>query len=169
VLFERSRQARRIVISVRPSGMIRVAVPCRSSFKQAEEFAGDKAEWIKLQLFKIKGISRCEPPGSAAEREKAKAWLAERLRRLAAKHGFTYNRVFIRDQKARWGSCSNRNNISLSIRLSGLPEKLIDYVILHELTHTRKRDHSPAFWAELDKLVGNGRQMSRWLRAFSLR
>jgi hypothetical protein len=169
VLFERSRLARRIIISVKPSGEIRVAVPCRSSFKQAEEFTGNKAAWINRQLSRVKRIKRCPLPAGTAERERARTKLVDRLKSLAERHGFTYNRVSVRDQKARWGSCSGRNNISLSIRLVSLPDELIDYVILHELTHTRKRDHGPAFWAELDKLVGDGRRMSRRLRAYSLR
>jgi predicted metal-dependent hydrolase len=169
VLLERSRLAKRIVISVKPSGVVRVAVPCRSSFEQAEEFAGGKAEWIKRQLSKVKQVKRCPLPASPSARQAARAKLAERLKYLAEKHGFKYNRVFIRDQKARWGSCSYRHNISLSIRLVNLPGELMDYVILHELAHTRQKDHGRAFWAEMDKLVGDGRRMSRRMRAYSLR
>jgi predicted metal-dependent hydrolase len=169
VLLERSRLAKRIVISVKPSGVVRVAVPCRSSFEQAEEFAGGKAEWIKRQLTKVKQVKRCLSPASPRERQVARERLTERLKHLAAKHGFKYNRVFIRDQKARWGSCSNKNNISLSIRLASLPGELMDYVILHELTHTRQKDHSWVFWAEMDKLVGDGRRMARRMRVYSLR
>ncbi|MBL7226120.1 MAG: M48 family metallopeptidase, partial [Desulfobacteraceae bacterium] len=72
---------------------------------------------------------------------------------LANKHGLKYNRVFVRNQKTRWGSCSSKNNISLNVKLVKLPEKLMDYIILHELVHTRVRNHGKEFYAELGRLV----------------
>ncbi len=169
VMLERSRLAKRIVISVKPSGLVRVAVPRRLSFEQAREFAGGKADWIKRQLSRIKQVRHCPLPDSSSERQAARERLIQRLNHLAEKYGFRYNRVFIRDQKARWGSCSSKNNISLSIRLAGLPAELMDYVILHELVHTRQKDHSRDFWAQMDKLVGDGRHLARRMRTYSLR
>jgi len=98
----------------------------------------------------------------------AKTLLTRRLQQLAKNHGFSYNRVFIRNQKTRWGSCSSKNNISLNMKLVKLPDELIDYVILHELVHTCKKDHSKAFWAEMDKLVGNGKKMAAQLKNYSI-
>jgi len=60
----------------------------------------------------------------------------------------------IRNQKTRWGSCSNLNNINLNINLVSLTQDLMDYVILHELLHTKIKNHSKKFWAQLDKYVG---------------
>ena len=108
-------------------------------------------------------------PADNIDRLKAKALLTGRLEHLAKNNGFTYNRVFIRNQRTRWGSCSSKNNISLNSQLAKLPNDLIDYVILHELVHTRKKDHSKAFWAELDKLVGNGKQMSAKLKNYGVK
>ena len=86
----------------------------------------------------------------------------------AIPHGFTYNRVFIRNQKTRWGSCSNKNNINLNIKVSRLPEELMDYVILHELVHTQIKDHSNNFWAAMNRLVGNGEGMASRLREYGV-
>ena len=170
VLFERSRRAKRIIISVKSCKEVRVAVPYRSSFKKAEEFASTKTDWIKKQMLKIKRhqIERYHVPGIPIDREEVRTKLIERLKWLANKHEYSYNRVFIRNQKTRWGSCSHKNNISLNAKLVRLPDELADYVILHELTHTKKKDHSKAFWAELDKLVGNGKRMSSRLKRYSL-
>jgi hypothetical protein len=98
----------------------------------------------------------------------AKKKLTSRLKQLAVQHSFTCNRVTIRNQNTRWGSCSHNNNISLNMKLVLLPEELMDYVILHELVHSRIHDHSKRFWGELDKHVGNGKLMAKRLRKYGL-
>jgi predicted metal-dependent hydrolase len=90
--------------------------------------------------------------------------LTDRLQHLAEMHGFTCNKISFRQQKTRWGSCSAKNNISLNIKLVLLPVEIMDYVILHELVHTRIHNHSNKFWTELDKYVKNSKAISRQLR-----
>ncbi len=168
VLFEHSKRAKRVVISVKPFKGVRVAVPYRVSFNKAEEFVHSKIDWIKKQLEKMKQYEREYDSSSGTneviDKEKARAVLTRRLQKLAKGNGFSYNRVFIRNEKTRWGSCSSKNNISLNMKLIKLPDELIDYVILHELVHTHKKDHSKAFWAELDTLVGDGKKISSRLK-----
>ncbi len=169
VLFERSRRAKRVSISVRPFTGVRVAVPNRVSFRKAETFARDKTGWIKKQLSEIQKFEREHPPDAVPlDKERAKAALAERIKKLADKYGFVYNRLSFRNQKTRWGSCSIGNNISLNIRLVRLPGELADYVLLHELVHTRIKDHGRLFWSEMDCLVGDGRKMSKRLKKYRL-
>jgi len=170
VLFERSKRAKRVSISVKPFKGVRVAVPYRLSFKKAAQFAQTKADWIKthfdkMKQYEIQGHFNSNP-ADGIDRAKAKTLLTRRLQQLASNKGFSYNRVFIRNQKTRWGSCSSKNNISLNMKLVKLPDELIDYVILHELVHTRKKDHSKAFWSEMDKLVGNGKKMASRLKRY---
>jgi predicted metal-dependent hydrolase len=81
----------------------------------------------------------------------AKAFLPQRLKQLAEQHGLNYSEVKINSSKSRWGSCSTRKSINLSFYLMLLPAHLIDYVLLHELTHTLEMNHSPRFWARLDQ------------------
>jgi len=84
-------------------------------------------------------------------------------------HDFRFNKVSIRNQKTKWGSCSAGNNISLNMNLARLPEELRDYVILHELVHTRIKNHSREFWALLDEFVdGRAKDFSRTLKAYRL-
>jgi predicted metal-dependent hydrolase len=100
--------------------------------------------------------------------QKARRRLVSRLDELSQVHGYTYNRVFIRNQKTRWGSCSAKNNISLNLQLARLPVELMDYVILHELVHTRIKNHSQAFWDQLNGLVGEAKQLDRRLNEYPL-
>ncbi|MCD8317436.1 MAG: M48 family metallopeptidase [Paraprevotella sp.] len=86
-------------------------------------------------------------------RKKAKEILPTRLYQLAARHGFHYRSVSINSARTRWGSCSNRGNINLSLYLMILPRHLSDYVLLHELCHTKEMNHGPRFWACMDQVT----------------
>jgi len=88
-----------------------------------------------------------------ALRVSAKNYLPHRMHQLAKIHGFHYNRVFIKNLKSRWGSCSGVNNINLNLHLMRLPDHLIDSVLLHELCHTVEKNHGPRFWALMDKVT----------------
>ena len=83
--------------------------------------------------------------------------LPERLKNLAQEHHFSYNSCTVRDVRTRWGSCNTRGNISLNIQLVLLPQRLIDYVLLHELCHTVEMNHSARFWALLDRCTAPAR------------
>ena len=171
ILFERSIRAKRVIISVMPSKGVRVAIPYRVSFKSALEFVNLRKAWIQKHLVRIKQMeSQRQAVNSSVIIDKVKATmkLTNRLKQLAVQHSFTYNEVTIRNQKTRWGSCSHKNNISLNIKLVLLPDELVDYVILHELVHTRIHDHSKRFWGELNKHAGNGKLMAKRLRKYGL-
>ncbi len=81
--------------------------------------------------------------------------IRNRCRTLAEQHQFEYRQITIRTQKTRWGSCSSKGNLSLNAKLIYLPEDLMDYVILHELCHTRHLNHGPQFWEELSRILGH--------------
>ena len=87
--------------------------------------------------------------------EEAAQLLPSRLQKLARQHNFTYKELRIKRLTSRWGSCDQNANITLNCYLMQLPWRLIDYVLLHELTHTKIMAHGPNFWNELDKSVSN--------------
>jgi predicted metal-dependent hydrolase len=169
ILFERSARAKRIIISVKHNG-VRVAIPKRVSLKSALEFVDLKKSWIQKHLARIKQVENQKQADTPTiiNKAEAKEKLTGRLYRLAARYGFTYNKVTIRNQRSRWGSCSHKNNISLNVKLVLLPDELIDFVLLHELVHTRIHNHSKRFWAELDKYVKNVKVMAKRLRKYDL-
>jgi len=89
-----------------------------------------------------------------ALKKNAKLILPVKLRELSLKYGFTYSTVKINSSKGRWGSCSAGKNINFSYYMILLPEHLIDYVILHELCHTKEMNHGEKFWAILNECTG---------------
>jgi predicted metal-dependent hydrolase len=170
IKMERSSRAKHISVSVRPYRGVRVAVPRGVSFARAESFARSKAGWIKKNVAKMEQMERAArilSEKSPLDRRAAGKQLVDRLDSLALKHGFQYNRVFIRNQKTRWGSCSGKNNINLNVNLVRLPDELRDYTILHELVHTRIKNHGKRFWAQLDRLLGDAAKLDRALNDYN--
>ncbi len=100
-------------------------------------------------------------------RIEAKKYIPKRVEELAYLLNFKYNRVFLKNLKSRWGSCSGQNNINLNIHLMQLPNKLIDYVILHELVHTVHKNHSKKFWEALEKVLPKSKQLNNDLKKYS--
>jgi len=160
-----NNRAKRIIVSIKPEH-VRVVIPKRQSFKNAQKFVESRLDWIKtnrqsmdLQLEKKNKLPEID-------RKVARKILCRRIGELAQLHNFVYNRVSIRKQKTRWGSCSSKNNINLNMNLLHLPSKLMDYVLLHELVHTRVKDHSKDFWDELNTVVPNARQIDKKLKDY---
>lgn len=103
-----------------------------------------------------------------ALRIEAKEYLPERTYDLAKELGFKLKKVFIKNNKTLWGSCSGINNINLNLHLIRLPNHLIDYVIIHELCHTVEKNHGPQFWKLMDSILGNAKKISKELKQFSI-
>ncbi len=166
VCYFRNNRAKRIIISVKPE-YVRVIIPRRQSFKNAEKFFESKINWVKKrtsemrsQLAKAKALTRIN-------KKEARRILENRVAQLAKKHDFVYNRISIRKQKTRWGSCSTKNNLSLNMNLLHLPKDLIDYVLVHELVHTKVKNHGNEFWDELDKIVPKSKEKDRKLKDYN--
>lgn len=169
VLLEKSNRAKRLILSVRPFKGARVAVPRRVSYKQAALFAASKAVWLEKHLADAKAaeqkvIGLQQQPVITPDQTRRR--IVRRLNQLSRQTGLTYNRVFVRNQKTRWGSCSSRNNINLNINMVHLPGELMDYIILHELAHTRITNHGPRFWKLLAAYVPQPRERDRALSRY---
>jgi predicted metal-dependent hydrolase len=102
-------------------------------------------------------------------RKEAKEYLPRRVKALAIDHNFNYQKLTIKNTKSRWGSCSFDNNINLSLHLMRISNELIDYVILHELVHTKVKNHSSKFWETLEKHCPNSKILDKELKKYSLR
>jgi predicted metal-dependent hydrolase len=101
-------------------------------------------------------------------RIEAKKYLPARVETLALKNGFKFNRISIKNARTRWGSCSSSNNINLNLQLMRLPDHLIDYIILHELTHTVHKNHGKTFWNMLNNISGNARALNKQIKKYNI-
>lgn len=99
-------------------------------------------------------------------RRKALAYLGHRTQQLAELNGFKFTGFRLSSAATRWGSCSARGTVSLTWRLVMAPPEIIDYVIIHELAHTREKNHFRAFWSLVEEQLPDYRQRRRWLKKF---
>jgi predicted metal-dependent hydrolase len=182
VTYVRNNRAKNLTVRINPEGKIRVTIPRASGKKRAEAFLLSKKDWILRkkeeihstnasrwvprtnEYIRIRGrIRRLELQGQESSPEEAlwrvvleeaKTYLPGRLVTLAGEFGYAYKGLKIRKMKSRWGSCTPANSINLNSWLVMLPPHLSDYVLLHELVHTRHKNHGRSFWKELDQLTG---------------
>ena len=149
VLFSKRKGLRRMSIRVHPVKGVTVSVPYIVPYAAALAFFKLKREWVlqtvAKQKEKYKDVPKAEPGVVDTLRKQAKSELPSRLKELADRYGFIYNRVAIKHNVTNWGSCSTRSNINLNLNIVRLPHVLRDYILLHELCHLRHHDHGQAF------------------------
>ncbi|MBI5209059.1 MAG: M48 family metallopeptidase [Elusimicrobia bacterium] len=107
------------------------------------------------------------PPPRAGPRradDRFREVLGRRLAFWSDKIGVRYRRVFIRNQRTRWGSCSRQGNLNFNCRLLGAPPEVLDYVIIHELMHLVEMNHSKRFWSRVADWCPDYRLHKKWLR-----
>ena len=90
--------------------------------------------------------------------------IPERVAHFAPLVGVTYGRITIRNQRTRWGSCSSRGNLNFNCLLMLVPPKVLDYVVVHELCHRKEMNHSPRFWAEVERIIPDYKTYEKWLK-----
>jgi predicted metal-dependent hydrolase len=169
-VFVRHPRAKRYVVRVKDDGTVRVTIPRWGSKREAKSFAESQQSWIARQLARITEEQRRPretiPPGLIRElRVRAKRELPPRLLDLAAGHGLTVGRVSVRNQRWRWGSCSRNGHICLNWRLVTMPDWVRDYVMIHELMHLQRMDHSRKFWKLVAAACPGYQDARAWLRA----
>jgi predicted metal-dependent hydrolase len=158
------------MVRVEDDGRVRVTVPRWGSKREAAAFAEREHAWIEKQRARVAG-QRAVPAREAMPKEverelrnRAKRELPSRLLELAARHALTVTRVSVRNQRWRWGSCSRNGHICLNWRLVQMPDAVRDYVMIHELMHLRRMDHSKKFWKLVAEACPDYEAARRWLR-----
>ena len=148
-----------------------IRAPRRMKIAYIEGFINEKELWITekyLAAFVEKFTSANDGDSGIRDGTMASDRRAERFRQKtafwAARMKVTYGRITIRDQKTRWGSCSSGGNLNFNWRLLLMPERVMDYVIVHELAHRREMNHSAAFWQIVETYLPDYRERRQWLK-----
>ncbi len=176
LVFVRHPRARRYVIRVSDDGSLRVTVPRWGSKREAAAFVEQERAWIAKQQRRVEQdcLARARRPplsqilaDQAALKARAKRELPVRLLELAAAHRLSVARISVRNQRWRWGSCSRQGHICLNWRLVIMPPDVRDYVLIHELMHLKRMDHSAKFWKLVAQICPEYQAARAYLRAFS--
>jgi predicted metal-dependent hydrolase len=172
--YELCRNARAKWISIRihpgpeESGRVVLTVPKRASIRHAEEFLKTHFVWVAEQAKKLAGkesvLSRTDTREYRRRRTEAESFIRDKVTKWNDHYGFHHGRISIRDQKTRWGSCSKKGNLSFSWKLLLLPERMADYVVVHELCHLKEFNHSSRFWALVAQTIPDCRHIAKELR-----
>lgn len=97
-------------------------------------------------------------------REQARLVCGRQAAYYARLMGVEYGRIAIKNTKTRWGSCSSLGNLNFHWKLVLMPPAILDYVVVHELAHRKEMNHSPRFWAEVEKVLPDYRERRKWLK-----
>lgn len=161
-----------LAIHVKPDGSVEVRGPFRLSKAKADAFVEAKADWIyKTQQRLVEQNQKKQPINLSREeveqyKKEAASLFQARCNYFADKMGVQYQQIKINQAKTRWGSCNSKGNLHFTFRLVFAPAELVDYVIVHELAHLKEFNHSPRFWAVVEKVLPDYKERRSFLRAF---
>ena len=170
VLLVRSSR-KTLAVQIRADGTVIARAPLRMPKDRILCFLSEKESWIRMQQGRMQEREKMRQQArihlDAAQeqelRERAKSVLAQRTAYFARQIGVTYGRITVRDQKTRWGSCSQTGNLNFNFRLILAPLEVLDYVVVHELCHRRQMNHSAQFWQEVAQVLPDYRKRKAWL------
>ena len=162
---------RSLSITIDPDANLIVRAPRRMSDKTIAAFVASKRDWIEKHMEKVRkrAAKREEVPEFTEEErkaltKKARKMILEKVAYYAPIVGVTYGRIAIRKQRTVWGSCSAKGNLNFNYLLAMMPDEVVDYVVVHELCHRKEMNHSPRFWAEVEKVIPNHKALRKWLK-----
>ena len=159
---------RTLAIEVTRDGRVLVRAPLRTPQKTIDEFLARRADWIAQALQRQQARSEAHPPLTPAEvealRQKAKEILPSKVTHWAQVMGVQPTGIKITAAQKRFGSCSGKNSLCFSLHLMRYPEEAMDAVVVHELAHIRHKNHSPAFYAEVERYLPDYRQRATLLK-----
>lgn len=150
-------------------GNVVVTAPVGLSLTVIEKFIADKKQWIidKVNFFKST-VNKSVPASSKKDylkyKNEALVLVSERLKFFNEEYNFPFNKICIKNQKTRWGSCSKKRNINFNYKLVFLPERQRDYIIVHEICHLKEFNHSPKFWSLVGKILPDYLEIKHSLR-----
>lgn len=161
------RSDRKTVALQIKGGEVIVRAPRAMRQEEIADFVARHADWIRKKLATFKK----EPSGPIITEEgirllseRARAVIPPRVKYYASLIGVDYNRVTIRHQKTKWGSCSGKKNLNFNCLLLLTPTEVMDSVIIHELCHLKHMNHSKEFYNEVLRVCPNYKTYDRWLK-----
>jgi predicted metal-dependent hydrolase len=170
--LKKSKRAKRLRLAVYCDGSVVVTTPSYVGRSVVEKFIAEKKQWIldKIKFYKNKDrepIRTFSYNDYLKNKHKAYLLVRERIDLYNKIYGYSFNRISIKNQKTRWGSCSSKKNLNFNYKIVFLSERQRDYIIVHELCHLGELNHSKKFWALVEKTMPEHRKIKAELRRFN--
>lgn len=171
--IRKTKRTKRLSIAVSADASVTVTMPKWMPVLLAEKFLKEKADWIfkKINYFsklRDSGIIKISKTDYKKKKEKARELVNKNVLELNKFYNYKINRIAIRNQKTRWGSCSSKNNLNFNYKIIYLRPELIKYIIVHEICHLKEMNHSKRFWVLVEKTVPNYLALRKELKKQSL-
>ena len=165
-------RSRRKTLSMRiRDGRIEIRAPLRTTDAEIRQFLEKHRQWLDKHIRQAReleqakaGVRKLTKAEIEDLKKQARKVIPERAAYYAPLIGVTYNRIAIRCQKTRWGSCSSKGNLNFNCLLMLTPAGVIDSIVVHELCHRKHMNHSARFYAEIEKILPEYRQHQKWLK-----
>lgn len=157
--IRRSKRAKRMRLAVYCDGNFIVTVPQTFPTNSIDKYVIAKSQWVVSKLDFFEGLNKKQKltlgsDGYELYKDKALEMVTERLAALNQKHyRYKFNKITIKSQKTRWGSCSKKCNLNFNYKILFLPSKIRDYIMIHELCHLKEFNHSSKFWRLVAKSI----------------
>jgi len=167
-----SKRAKRMRLAVYCDGSFVVTKPVGLNENIVERFIVQKSNWVlsKLDYFKQfgAGIFKNDQQKYLTHREEALRFVEKRINYFYNTYNFKFNKINIKNQKTRWGSCSKKGNLNFNYKLLFLPEHIANYIIVHELCHLKEFNHSHKFWNLVAKAIPSYLEIKKELQVNGL-
>jgi len=171
--LKKSKRAKRLRLAVYCDGSVIVTTPLGVELSIIEKFLTDKKQWVmgKINFFKkvdSKVIRTFSEVDYLKHKDEALSLVCERVRFFNKTYSFSFNKIYIKNQKTRWGSCSKKKNLNINYKIIFLPKKHQDYIIVHEMCHLKEFNHSHKFWSLLERILPDYLEIKKELRNHEL-
>ncbi len=171
--LRKSKRAKRVRLAVYCDGSVVVTSPPGVRQSVIDKFVSEKRQWV---IDKVKFYSSIDSSAVRVfshddylkHKDVALTLVKERVEFYNKTYRYSFNKISVKNQKTRWGSCSKKQNLNFNYKVLFLPEHLRDYIIVHEICHLKELNHSQKFWALVGEILPNYLEIRKELRKHEL-
>lgn len=170
--LKKYKRSKSLKLMIRANGEVLVTAPTRVSKRYVDNFVIEKSEWIQERLDAFDALPephiKTKPGDYKKYKKQALELVKEKIEKVNTHYKFEYKNISIRDQKTRWGSCSSKKNLNFSYKIALIPDKLAEYIVIHELCHLKEMNHGENFWKLVEETMSDYKKVRQELHSLRI-